>query len=66
MFLPPRNPLVATFIEMRAATSGKYGAEQGIVTPSWSKIFQTFWSHSFVFALEKQPKNLNIQSVFTS
>ena len=26
---------------------------------------QTFWFHSSVFALEKQPKNLSFQSAFT-
>ena len=37
-------------------------AAGGIVMSSWSKTFQTFWSHSSVFALEKQHKNLNFQS----
>ena len=66
MFLPLTDPLAATLIEMRAPTSRKYVAEQGIVMPNWSTAFQTFWSHSSVFALEKQPKTLNFQSVFTS
>ena len=30
------------------------------------KKFQFFWLHPPVFALEKQPKNLNFQSLFTS
>ena len=66
VLLPLTDPLVATFSETRAPTSRKYVAEQGIVMPNWSKTFQTFWSHSSVFALEKQPKNLNFDSVFTS
>ena len=37
--------------------------EQNIVVMSnWSKTFQTFWSHSSVFLLEKQPEKLNFQS----
>ena len=57
---------MATFNETRAPTSRKYVAGQGIVMSDWSKTFQTFWSHSSVFALEKQPKNLNFQRFFTS
>ena len=30
------------------------------------KIFQTFWSHSSVFVLQKQPKNLSFHIFFTS
>ena len=30
-----------------------------------SEKFQYFWAPSSVFALEKQPKNLNCQSLFT-
>ena len=55
---------MATFNETRAPTSRKNVAEQDIVMPNWSKIFQTFWSHSSVFDLEKQLKNLNFQSFF--
>ena len=33
---------------------------------NWSKILQNFWSNSSVFTLEKQPKNLNFQRLFTS
>ena len=58
--------MVATFNETRAPTSGKYVTKQDIKIQNWSKIFQTFWSHSSVFALEKQAKNLNFQSVLTS
>ena len=57
---------MATFNEAREPTSRKFVAEQGIVMPNWSKIFQTFWSHSTIFALEKQPKNLNFHSFFIS
>ena len=66
MFLPLKDNLVATFSETRAPTSRKYVAEQDTMMPNWSKTFQNFWSHFSVFALEKQPKNLNFQSVFTS
>ena len=63
-FLPLIDPLVATFNEMRALTSKKNVAEQGIVTPNWSKTSQTFKWHSSGLALEKQPKNVNFQSFF--
>ena len=66
MFLPLTDPLVATFNETHAPTSRKHVAEQGIVMPNWSKTFQTFWLHSSNLALEKQAKNLNFHSVFTS
>ena len=33
---------------------------------NWSKRFQSFWLHSSVFALDKQPKKLDFQSFFTS
>ena len=65
-FLRLRNPLVASFTETRAPTSRKYVAEQGIVMANWSETFQIFWSHSFVFALEKQPEKLNFQCFLTS
>ena len=57
---------MATFNETGALISRKNKAEQGIVMPKWSKVFQSFWSHSSVFALEKEPKKLNFQSFFTS
>ena len=66
MILLVTEPLVAAFGETRPSTSRKYVAEQGRVMPSFSKIFQTFWWHLFVFSLEKQPENLNFQGVFTS
>ena len=50
---------MATFNELRAPTSKKHVPEEGIVMPNWLKTFQTFWSHSSVIALEKQPKNPN-------
>ena len=50
--------------EMRALTSKKNVAEQGIVTPNWSKTSQTFKWHSSGLALEKQPKNVSFQSFF--
>ena len=42
MFLPLRDPLVATFNETRAPTSRKYVAEQGIVMPNDKKHFKRF------------------------
>ena len=57
---------MATFSETRAPTSRKNVAEQGILMPNWSRTCQSFWSHSSIFALEKQPKNLNFQNFFTS
>ena len=53
IFLPLIDPLVATFSETCVPTSRKYVAEQGMLMPNWSKIFQNFWSHSSLFALEK-------------
>ena len=64
--MPLIDPLVATFNEGRAPTSRKYVAEQGIAMPNWSKTFQNFWSYSLIFALEKQPKNLNFYNFFIS
>ena len=64
VFLPLRDLLVATFNEKRAPTSRKYVAEQGIMIPNSSKITHIFRSHSSVFALEKQPKNPILQSLF--
>ena len=55
---------MSTFNKTRAATSRENIAEQGIVMPNWSKAFQTYFSHSSVFPLEKQPKNLSFQSFF--
>ena len=66
VFFPLIGPLVATFSESCASTSRTYVAEQRILIPNWWKTFQTFWSHSSVFALETQPENLNFESFFTS
>ena len=57
---------MTTFNERRAPTSRKHVAEQGIKMPNCSKTFQGFWSRSFVFALEKQPKNLTFFSFLAS
>ena len=65
-FLSKNNSLGATFNKTRAPTSRIYVAEQGIVMPNWSKTFQTLRSYSSVFDIEKLPKNLNFQSLFTS
>ena len=53
---------MTTFNETRAPTFRNYVVEQGIVMPTSSKTFQTFWLLSSFFPLEKQPKNLNFQS----
>ena len=66
MLLALRDTLVATFNEKHAPSSRKYAAEQKIIMRNRSKACQTFCSHSSVFALEKQPKNLNFHSVFIS
>ena len=50
IFLPLREPLVATFNETRAPTSRKYVAEQVIIMSNWSKTFLTVLSHSSVLA----------------
>ena len=55
---------MATFNDSRAPTSRKYVAEQGIVMPISSKIIETFRSHSSVFPLEKEAKNLNFDSFY--
>ena len=60
-----RNPFVAIFNVTRAPTSRKYVVQQGLPTPIWLKIFQNFWSHSLVFALEAT-LNLNYHSLFIS
>ena len=57
--------LVATFSERRTPTSEIYVVEQDILMPNWSKTFQTFRSHSSVFATEKLRKSLNFQRFFT-
>ena len=64
VYLPVRKILVATFNELRAPAFRRYIAEQGIMMPKWSKTFRFFWNKLSVFALEKQPKNLNFESFF--
>ena len=66
MFLPLTDPLAATFNKRGAPSSRKCVADLGIMMRNSSKAFQTFWSHFFVFTLEKQHKNLNIWCVLTS
>ena len=61
-FLPLKNTLVATFNEVRAPTSRKNVAEQGILMPNSLETNQYFQPHYSVFALEKQPANLNFHS----
>ena len=59
------DPLVAFFNEMRAPTSRKYVAEKGN-DAKLIKTISNFLSHFSVFALEKPPKHLNFQSLFTT
>ena len=66
VFLSLIDPFVATFNEKFPPTSRKYIAEQSIVMPNWSKTFQTFRSHSSVFATETLPKNLIFCVFFAS
>ena len=66
VFSPLKDTLLDTFHETRAPTCRKHVSEQAIVISNWSIKFQTFWSHSSVFPLEKQPKNLNFYSFFAS
>ena len=40
----------------RAPTSRKYVSGQAVMMPNWSKTFQTFWSHFFVFTLKNNIK----------
>ena len=57
---------MATFKETCALTSRKYVTKPGMIIPNLSEKFQFFWSHSFVFPLEKQPRNLSCQSFLSS
>ena len=66
IFLGLTDHLVATLNKTHAPTSKTNLAEQGIVKPNWSKTFQSFWWYSHPFALEKQPKNLNFKTFYTS
>ena len=53
---------MATFSEMCALTSKQNVSETGMIILNLSEKLQFFWSHFSVFALEKQPEKLNIQS----
>ena len=53
------------YFQRRTPTSEIYVVEQDILMPNWSKTFQTFRSHSSVFATEKLRKSLNFQRFFT-
>ena len=57
---------MATLNEAHAPTSRNNVAEQGIVMSNCLKTFETYWLHSSVFSLEKQPSNLNFRSFFYS
>ena len=59
--MPLWNTSEASLNGTCAATSRKYAVEQSLPKPIWSKISQTFMSHSSVFALEKQPEKLILQ-----
>ena len=57
---------MATFKKRYKLAPRKNESEPGRIIPNLSERLQFFWSHSSVFALEKQAKNLNFQSFFTS
>ena len=61
-----KQAFVATFNEKRAPTFRKNVTEPDIILSNFLQPLQFFWSHSSVFALEKQPENLSFQSFFTS
>ena len=50
--LPLKEPLVATFDEMRALTSRKYVVVQDMNIPKSTQKYKFLWSHSSVFVLE--------------
>ena len=54
---------MVTFNEKRAPTSRKYVAKQYIITPNLLQELQFLWSHSSVFALEKQPENFKFSEL---
>ena len=55
--------MVATFKETCAPISRKYVAGQGVQMSNSSDELQFIWWHSSVFALEKQPKNLDFLKI---
>ena len=57
---------MASFNETRAPTSRKYGVDEGIPMGNLSNTFQTFWSRSSVFPLQKQPEKLTFHIFFTA
>ena len=52
---------MAAFSEMCARTSRKYASGPTISNLNLLEKLRSFWSHFSVFALEKQPQNLNFQ-----
>ena len=50
--LPLKQPLLVTFGETRAHTSGKYVFVQGMNLTKIYKEHKLFWLHSPIFALE--------------
>ena len=50
--LPLKEPLVATFDEMRALTSRKYVVVQDMNISKSTQKYKFLWSHSSVFVLE--------------
>ena len=53
---------MVSFNETHAPTFRNCVIEQDLPMPNWSKTFETFWLHSSIFALQKQPENLNVKS----
>ena len=56
VFLPLKESLVATFSEACALTCRINVAEKDIAIPNLLQTLRLFWSHSSVFALEKEPQ----------
>ena len=54
---------MATFRETCAVPSRKYVSKPGMIIQTLSEKLQFFWSHASVFALERQLKKLNFQSI---
>ena len=57
---------MAPLSETCALSSGKYVFEPGKSIPDLPKKLRFSWSHSSIFALEKQLKNLNFHRFFIS
>ena len=54
VFVPLKKPLVATLSETCALTCRTNVAEKDMTITNLSKTLRSLWSHSSVFALEKE------------